>query len=72
MAIKNVWFHTGKISWARHLFRRIQEPMEAFQQYPAILQSAEAKRIVKTYNKVAKVLLEYEVLFHRAWLREVI
>jgi hypothetical protein len=27
----------------------------------------DAKRIIKKYNRLAKVLLEYEILFHLAW-----
>ncbi|XP_064640332.1 dynein axonemal heavy chain 5-like isoform X2 [Lineus longissimus] len=61
----------GKIAWARQLYRRIQEPMELFQQRPNLLQGAEAKKIIKNYNKLAKVLLEFEVLYHRGWLRQV-
>lgn len=62
---------TGKILWARQLFQRIQQPMDLFQQHPNILQTAEAKRIIRNYNKVAKVLLEFEVLYHRGWLKQV-
>ncbi|MBN3290180.1 DYH5 protein, partial [Polypterus senegalus] len=47
------------------------ENMELFQQQPSVLQTAEAKRIIRNYNKVAKVLLEYEVLYHRGWIRQV-
>ncbi|XP_069770267.1 dynein axonemal heavy chain 5 isoform X3 [Narcine bancroftii] len=61
----------GKILWARQLFHKIQEPMELFQHQPNILQTAEAKCIVRNYNKVAKVLLEFEVLYHRGWLRQI-
>ncbi|XP_048464583.1 dynein axonemal heavy chain 5 [Rhincodon typus] len=61
----------GKILWARQLFNKIQEPMELFQKQPNILQTADAKRIVRNYNKVAKVLLEFEVLYHRGWLRQI-
>ncbi|XP_038070084.1 dynein heavy chain 5, axonemal-like isoform X1 [Patiria miniata] len=61
----------GKITWARQMFQRIQEPMEVFQTMPHLLQGAEAKRIIKNYNKLAKVLMEFEVLYHRAWLRQV-
>lgn len=61
----------GKIAWSRQLFRRIQEPMEIFQQHPAILQAPEARKIIKNYNKLAKVLLEFEMLYHRGWLRQV-
>ncbi len=62
---------SGKITWARQMFQRIQEPMEVFQAMPHLLQGAEAKRIIKNYNKLAKVLMEFEVLYHRAWLRQV-
>ncbi|XP_053402509.1 dynein axonemal heavy chain 5-like isoform X4 [Mercenaria mercenaria] len=62
----------GKISWSRQLFRRIQEPMEIFQQQPSLLEhSPEAKKIIKSFNKLAKVLLEFEVLYYRGWLRQV-
>lgn len=32
----------------------------------------EAKRIIKNFNKLAKVLLEFEMLYHRGWLRQVL
>ncbi|XP_015212531.2 dynein axonemal heavy chain 5 isoform X1 [Lepisosteus oculatus] len=62
---------SGRILWARQLFHRIQEPMDLFQQHPSVLQTPEAKRIIRNYNKVAKVLLEFEVLYHRGWLRQI-
>lgn len=46
--------------------------MDMFQEMPEQLQSAEGKKIIKNYNKVAKVLLEFEVLYHREWMRQVI
>ncbi|KPP75577.1 dynein heavy chain 5, axonemal-like [Scleropages formosus] len=61
----------GKIMWVRQLFRRIQEPMELFQQHPGVLSTPLAKRIIRSYNKVAQVLLEFEVLYHRLWMRQV-
>ena len=61
----------GKILWARQLFQRIQQPMQLFQEHPAVLQTAEAKPVIRSYNRVAKVLLEFEVLYHRAWLQQV-
>ena len=36
-----------------------------------ILQYPEAKQIIKNYNKISAVLVEYELLYHRAWLRHV-
>ena len=55
----------GKIMWARQLYRKIQEPMESFQGYEQVLKTEEAKKIVKNYNKTAKVLIEYELLYHQ-------
>ena len=31
----------------------------------------ESKKIVKMYNKVAKALIEFEALWHQAWLRSI-
>ena len=45
--------------------------MEMFQKYPTILQTPDAKKIIKNYNKLAKVLLEFEVLYHQAWMQQV-
>uniref|UniRef100_H0X0M1 Dynein axonemal heavy chain 5 n=1 Tax=Otolemur garnettii TaxID=30611 RepID=H0X0M1_OTOGA len=61
----------GKILWARQLFHRIQQPMRLFQQHPTVLRTAEAKPVIRSYNRMAKVLLEFEVLYHRAWLRQI-
>lgn len=61
----------GKILWARQLFHRIQEPMSLFQQHPTALRTAEAKSIIRNYNRVAKVLLEFEVVYHQGWLHQV-
>ncbi|XP_072925763.1 dynein axonemal heavy chain 5-like [Hemitrygon akajei] len=61
----------GKIMWARQLFRHIQEPMLLLEKRPCILQNENAKRIIRSYNKVARILLEYEVLYHRAWMQQI-
>jgi dynein heavy chain len=61
----------GKIVWARQLYRRINHPMTVFEANGAILQYSEAKKIIKNYNKVAAVLIEYELLYYRTWLRQV-
>lgn len=61
----------GKISWARQLYRRIQEPMEAFKNHPSILRDPDAKKVIKNYNKTARVLLEFECLYYQAWSKEV-
>ncbi|XP_048577391.1 dynein axonemal heavy chain 5 isoform X1 [Nematostella vectensis] len=61
----------GKITWARQLFRRIHEPMLIFKTKSDLLKGEEAKRIVKNYNKMASVLVEFELLYHRGWFRAV-
>ncbi|XP_055965046.1 dynein axonemal heavy chain 5 [Sorex fumeus] len=61
----------GKILWARQLFHRMEQPMQQFQQHPAVLRAPEAKPVIRSYNRLAKVLLEFEVLYHRAWLQQI-
>ncbi|XP_071819604.1 dynein axonemal heavy chain 5-like isoform X1 [Apostichopus japonicus] len=61
----------GKIAWARQLYRKIDIPMRAFKRKPDILKTSEAKKIIKNFNKMASVLLEYEMLYHRGWFRAV-
>ncbi len=31
----------------------------------------ESKRIVRTYNRVAKALIEFELLWQQAWMRSI-
>uniref|UniRef100_A0A673YAG8 Dynein axonemal heavy chain 5 n=1 Tax=Salmo trutta TaxID=8032 RepID=A0A673YAG8_SALTR len=61
----------GKILWARQLYRRIQEPMDLFQEPPGVLATPEAKRIIRNYNRVARVLLEFEMLYHSGWMKQI-
>ena len=61
----------GNIAWSRQLLRRIEEPMRKFAANPAIVATKEYKRIVKTYNRVAAALVEFEALWHRAWVKSV-
>ncbi|RXN22872.1 dynein heavy chain axonemal [Labeo rohita] len=60
----------GKILWARQLYSCIQEPMDLFQQMPGLLSTPDAKPIIRNYNRVAKVLLEFEVLYHQSWMSQ--
>lgn len=45
--------------------------MQLFQEFPEMMKSAPAKKAVKGYNKLAAVLVEYEMLYHQAWVAEV-
>ncbi|PAA83928.1 hypothetical protein BOX15_Mlig010548g3 [Macrostomum lignano] len=45
--------------------------MVLFKTMPQLLASPEGKRIVKNYNKLAEVLVAFEMLYHRAWTKQV-
>ncbi|KAM6082368.1 dynein axonemal heavy chain 8 [Chlamydotis macqueenii] len=60
----------GKILWVRQLFRRISEPINYFHKKSNILASPEGKAVVKLYNRIAYVLVEFEVVYHNAWMKE--
>ncbi|NXY25637.1 DYH8 protein, partial [Atrichornis clamosus] len=60
----------GRILWVRQLFRRIHEPISYFQKNSNILASPEGKAVVQSYNKLAYVLVEFEVVYHNAWMKE--
>ncbi len=62
---------TGKILWSRQLYRRIEQPMSIFEENKTILQFNEAKKIIKNFNHLSTVLIEYEVLYHRYWLKQI-
>ena len=57
----------GNITWSRHLLKRIEEPMKRFEGNNNVLATKEAKRIIKTYNKVARTLVAFEYLWYQAW-----
>ncbi|XP_053350448.1 dynein axonemal heavy chain 5 [Clarias gariepinus] len=61
----------GKIIWSRHLFRKLEMPMEILKRKMDILMTPEGKKVIHMYNKLAAVLLEYELLYHRAWVSAV-
>lgn len=51
----------ARISWSRQLYRKIEMPMKHFKRKPEILATDEGKKIIKNYNKMAAILMEYEV-----------
>jgi dynein heavy chain len=58
----------GNILWARHLLRRITDPMQKFQMNPSqvLAGGKDTKRITRTYNKLAKTLVEFEIVWYQA------
>uniref|UniRef100_A0A2K5CY33 Dynein axonemal heavy chain 8 n=1 Tax=Aotus nancymaae TaxID=37293 RepID=A0A2K5CY33_AOTNA len=61
----------GKILWVRQLYRRISEPINYFFKNSDILSSPEGKAVIRQYNKISYVLVEFEVVYHTAWIREI-
>nr|XP_006825999.1 PREDICTED: dynein heavy chain 5, axonemal [Saccoglossus kowalevskii] len=61
----------GKITWARQLYRKIDTPMKIFKKKSEVLRTQEAKKIIRNFNKMAAVLMEFEMLYHRGWFRAV-
>ena len=58
---------SGAIAWARQLYRRIENPMREFKNNTNVLDSVEAKKHIRNYNKLARALIEFEVLWYRSW-----
>ena len=58
----------GNITWARHLYQRIESPMKQFEKNQNVLAGKEAKKIIKMYNKIARTLITFEYRWHEAWV----
>jgi dynein heavy chain len=58
---------SGAIAWARQLFRRIENPMKFFKKNTNVLETSEAKKHIRNYNKLARALIEFEMLWYRSW-----
>eukprot|EP01059_Diplonema_ambulator_P031435 TRINITY_DN5765_c0_g1_i5.p1 TRINITY_DN5765_c0_g1~~TRINITY_DN5765_c0_g1_i5.p1 ORF type:complete len:4657 (+),score=1802.33 TRINITY_DN5765_c0_g1_i5:140-14110(+) len=70
--VRNVTRVAGSIMWARQLLRRIEGPMKSFQSNRSIMtHQKECKKIIRTYNKIARCLVEYEQLWFNAWVQSV-
>ncbi|KAM4041697.1 dynein axonemal heavy chain 8 [Anomaloglossus baeobatrachus] len=61
----------GRIRWSRQLLHKINEPIAYLQNNSDILSSPEGDAAVQLYNNIGYVLVEFEVLHHRAWFEEV-
>ncbi|XP_034008681.1 dynein heavy chain 8, axonemal-like [Trematomus bernacchii] len=61
----------GRIGWVKHLFQKIEEPITYIKNNSDILSSPEGQDVVKMYNQTAAAFLEFESVYHRAWMTEV-
>ncbi len=62
---------TGRISWARQLYKHLEDPMNILKQRPGLLNTPQGLAVVRKYNRVALGLTEYELLLYRAWTEHV-
>jgi dynein heavy chain len=62
---------SGRIAWSRQLYRRITTPIKQLAKRPEIIKSEEGKQVVRNYNRMAQVLLEYELVHYRSWCKSV-
>ena len=62
---------SGKIAWARQLYRRLSSPVAVFQKHQQLMQLPETKKAIKHYNRLARVLVEYELIFLQIWNRQI-
>ncbi|XP_026153434.1 dynein heavy chain 8, axonemal-like [Mastacembelus armatus] len=61
----------GRIGWVRHLYKKTAEPMSYIKEHTDILYSPDGQAVVKMYNQAAVVFVEFETVYHRAWMAEV-
>ena len=70
--VRNMPPVAGNIMWSRQLLHRIMEPMKKFHHNPLVMAGGkEAKRVIKIYNKMAKTLVEFEIVWHQAWVSSI-
>lgn len=61
----------GRIAWCRQLYRRLKEPVNTFRAQPELMALADTRKAIKLYNRLAKTLVEYEVVFLQVWNQQV-
>ncbi|XP_028288430.1 dynein heavy chain 5, axonemal [Parambassis ranga] len=57
----------GRILWRRQLLRKMEAPMLILKTKLDVLKGPELTRVIHSYNKMAVVLLQYEVLHLQKW-----
>lgn len=45
--------------------------MDIFQKHTSCLKTPEAAKIIRNFNQLATVLVEFEILYHNGWLKQV-
>lgn len=65
---RNMPHFSGRISWARNLYRRLEEPMNVIciKASKALL-SPEGQELVSAYNDATTQLVSYEITVYQTW-----
>ena len=66
-SLRNLPRVAGSIAWSRQLYKHISEPVQLFKKLPGLLDVPEARKVVCSYNRLAQVLVEYELVHLRNW-----
>ncbi|KAM9337116.1 dynein axonemal heavy chain 5 [Symphorus nematophorus] len=57
----------GRVLWCRQLFRKIEAPMLILKKKLDVLKGPEMTKVIQSYNKMAVVFLQYELLHLQEW-----
>ena len=66
-SIRNLPPVANCVAWSRQLYQKIYIPVKAFHQLPGFLDMPETRSIVRRYNHLAQVLVEYELIHLKQW-----
>ncbi|KAB7505780.1 Dynein heavy chain 5, axonemal [Armadillidium nasatum] len=62
---------SGKIQWARGLFKHMEEPMMFFKDHPDLLHKyPEGKEALRRYNRIGRTLVLYEIAYYDMWRKQ--
>ncbi|XP_069368231.1 dynein axonemal heavy chain 5 isoform X1 [Paralichthys olivaceus] len=59
----------GRVLWCRHLLRRIESPMLTLKKKLHVLKGPEMTKAIRSYNKMALMLLQYEEVHLQGWVQ---
>ncbi|VDN95862.1 unnamed protein product [Rodentolepis nana] len=70
---RNMPYFAGRIAWARNLYRRLEEPMDAIcTKVPKLLATKEGQELVSAYNMASAKIVGYEISAYSTWTKLVL
>ena len=67
--LRNMPDQAGKIIWVRHLFERLNGPIQEFPEN--MIAHKEMRRYIDKFNLIGKSLVVYEIYYTRAWCADI-